>query len=105
MLIEFYSTTFQGVINILKFMLYKICIMCTIATDTKVIFFNKMLIFTGAFYMINVFFQHVYIEYEQAWRLGENDSIHYEFLFVEQMCSFLQNQSLTKGSLDRKSVV
>ena len=49
-----------------------------------------------------MFCQHVYIEYGRAWRLGQSDIIHSEFLFVEQMCSFLQNQSLTKWSLVEK---
>ena len=54
--IECYSTIFQGIINFSKTMLYKICIMCTIVTDIKVIFFNDMLIFTRGFYMIDVLF-------------------------------------------------
>ena len=56
MFIEFYFMTFQWVINLIKTMLWKICIMCTIIADIKVIFFSNMSIFTSAFYMINTLF-------------------------------------------------
>ena len=82
MFIEFYFTTFQEVINLFKTMLYNIY---------------------KSFHRFFLYDQHfvprVYIEYGQAWRLGQNDSIHYEFIFVEQICSFMQNQLLTKWSL------
>ena len=56
MFIECYSMTFQGFINLSKIVLYKVCIMCMIITDIKMKFFNNMSIFTGSFYMIDIFF-------------------------------------------------
>ena len=55
--IECCSTIFQGIINFSKTMLCKICIMCTIVTDIKVIFFNDISIFTRDLYMIHVLFR------------------------------------------------
>ena len=52
MFIEFDATSFQWIIYFIETMLYKMCIMCTIIIDIKMIFFDDMSIAIGAFYII-----------------------------------------------------